>query len=525
MGYTLFCWVYGVFTAGTSIMVGVTHHMAGTAIFWVCMIAVPALTMVFDYLVAYLQIVFRPEIQDLVLGTLAAGQTPSGSMPASKSPSPSSVSAAISGTTSKFPPNANSLETSPGVEVPAKRNSKLLSSLPATVVSGSHRPPDRPLAQQKLPSLQAVLTWRKVLVVMLSAGVVLLLLGLLARNSSTSVSEVMVKYGPLSPTKTDENEYRVCTPGQSCTFMLTARHDMEPPIWVFYGLDPIYHNFNSFLQLRRQQFADKEMANDVFDDVFEIEGVQGDLTDVAWVTDLDRFQCTQGDKCARQIAWMRPSAMTLLRKPYMTLRERRISKGEVVTVTINATFDARPMEAEKELILTTLTSLGGKDGTFGIFLLVSGGMCLATGVAVVVVQRVCAPEPGELLARLTTKAGGDRGAQEMKPVTRKSVSAEITVNDTGAGKSSGEDIVRVVIPPPEANQVSTKAGRDRGAREMNPLPPKSVSPYITASDTGAGKASGEDLVRVGIPPAKVKRVVVEPAIESWSYKCASACGC
>lgn len=123
-------------------------------------------------------------------------------------------------------------------------------------------------------------------------------------------------------------------------------------------------------------------------DSFEVVGAERSLENVAWKTDLDRFSIPVLSERVHDLAWLRPGAMSHLNKRYMRL-DTKLSAGQTFQVRINASLSTVSYGARKEVFLTTLSPLGGRDNTLGMFLLCSGFACLGAAVIVLAIQSFC----------------------------------------------------------------------------------------------------------------------------------------
>merc|ERR1711903_82738 len=88
-------------------------------------------------------------------------------------------------------------------------------------------------------------------------------------------------------TKDEETYRKSCAPGSTCSYEVAATKDMEPPIWVYYTVDPFYQNYNSYMQTVRKHFNDKTMLPNAFMDTYHVAGMVADISDIAWQSDLD----------------------------------------------------------------------------------------------------------------------------------------------------------------------------------------------------------------------------------------------
>jgi len=436
--YVAGCCFYGSITLGTSVMKSVTYKMAGNITFWICLVAMIAMVMVIDYFLAYLNVQFRPDLKDRVLedptltDELHLAQKKEES--AKTSVRDASVRMSMARTdTSKSSlssyafdhpdhPTARS-HTSLKVAHPkagdtSHLDQKIEQATPQTtlktkssgIVAESNRPRDTPLAQQKLPSVQFRLTLCTVLTIMTTCGFILIVLGIIALVSSNSAAQIRIQYDGddvIKPAGTKDAEFQrvSCPVGQHCTVHVTASQEMKAPIWAFYILDPFYQNYNSYVKKVAADFGDQILSPEMrFNDTFEIIGEKGTLADIAWATDMDRFSCDDGDKCTHDVLWERPGAMASIQKPFMKLDSTSFSKGQKIEVKINSHFPTASLGARKELVLTTLTTLGGRSNTFGTFLIFAGVLCLVGDLFVLLVRTLCPRKPGRTRA--------DRGLEQ-----------------------------------------------------------------------------------------------------------------
>lgn len=408
--YLLFCFVYGVITFGTPVMKQVTYHMGGNAPFWICLCAVPAISMTIDLVFAFLQLRFFPDTKDRVLEIIKEGKAfqvqaivpplPKPGTPMSSNLAPPLPKMDEDGKVVKTDSRSSFMFDHPegamrnhamlGVSHPLAGDTSAMDKLiseggpqkkaPKTPTK-SQKPVATEFSQQKLPSFQLVLTPRKIAAGMFLAGVVVVVMGVSSLMLSQSAAQLRIHYsgdfqGWPSGTKEEETYKVACAVGSVCSYTVTPAEDMEPPIWVFYSLDPFYQNYNSWMQSVAKQFKDMKPIASTFTDSFDIAGMKGSIDDIAWESDMDRFECSKGSACTNDVVWTRPSAMPLVQKPVMTLSGKTLKKGQNYTITINATTDSSKYGARKELVLTTLSGLGGRDDSLGLFLIICGAICL-----------------------------------------------------------------------------------------------------------------------------------------------------
>lgn len=433
--YLLFCLVYGVMTFGTPNMKKVTYHMGGVAPFWVCLFAVPAITLAIDFFSGYFQIRFLPEITDKVRASIKAGRPvmiplDSKAAPTAAAPAPDGKAAPVapisnqsevrrSTSSSAFDhPETGSARSHTSLKVAhpkagdtslvdrissggnsSKSGSGLLTQETEAKQSFLHRPAEKPLAQQQLKSYHFVLAFPKAVAGICGAGVLVLGLGVLALLMSQSAAQIRIHYdGDFKswPAGTNDDEtYKLpCKVGSVCNFTVKAPMDMEPPIWVYYIMDPYYQNYNSNLQKVIKTFKAKEPIKSSFYDTFYIDGVSK-FDGIAWESDLKQFGCTSGHACTHDVVWTRPSAMATVQKPRQILVGNTVKKGTNINIMVNASSDLKPFGARKELVLSTLTSFGGRDNSLGMFLIISGAVCIFLGLVVIGMENTRAKDDGK----------------------------------------------------------------------------------------------------------------------------------
>eukprot|EP00931_Biecheleriopsis_adriatica_P049981 TRINITY_DN28922_c0_g1_i1.p1 TRINITY_DN28922_c0_g1~~TRINITY_DN28922_c0_g1_i1.p1 ORF type:complete len:1537 (-),score=281.76 TRINITY_DN28922_c0_g1_i1:177-4787(-) len=328
-----------------------------------------------------------------------------------------------------------------------------------------HRPPDSQFAQQKLKSCQFVLTWRAVLAAALGTGGLLLLLGVVMTLHSSGVAQIRVEYDRGDKAESDLSEELQPTwcpvaPGggtNSCLFDLRIPNDMEPPIQVFYSVNPFMQNYFPYMssmpvnQLEGRRSSREEIedqcpvgtrvtstgkqiypcglvATSVFNDTFEIfqapiDTESPDMTiyrefhnppdylqrpGVSWLYERYPTVTTKslGVRSKRFIAWMIPNFFGRAAKPYGVI-SKRLQKGQVVTLRINASFPVQSLGARKMLLLTTSNLLGARNYFLANILLTSG--CLSLGIAAVVlaIRLCCARKLGKPRQHLAYLNGVD----------------------------------------------------------------------------------------------------------------------
>jgi len=222
---------------------------------------------------------------------------------------------------------------------------------------------------------------------------------------------------------------------KTCNISVPVLRDVAGPIAVYYSLSPFYQNFADYFQSiswkeligqdvsgdpkykkacrARQNRLTSEghtispcgmQANAMFNDSFEILGMDMIESNIAWDSDVRRFRNpegypspnttlwlyerfpdivseSEGVKNPHFAVWVRPDTYPEVRKPYGMIH-RDLKQGEFLNISIHARYPLAHIGesgVRKELILTTLSpTLGGKDNSFGWFQLFFALLCFLT---------------------------------------------------------------------------------------------------------------------------------------------------
>merc|ERR1719424_308103 len=146
-------------------------------------------------------------------------------------------------------------------------------------------------------------------------------------------------------------------------------------------------------------------AKAFFNDTFKIEGIPLSETNIAWPSDVERFQNPKGYPEPQNaswlyerfgtiseaagvtdehfVRWVRPDAYAEVRKPYAHINQK-LSKGQNITVLIDNRFPVSQLKnkVRKELVLTTLSAFGARDETLARFLLATGCGCMLVSIII-----------------------------------------------------------------------------------------------------------------------------------------------
>jgi len=226
---------------------------------------------------------------------------------------------------------------------------------------------------------------------------------------------------------------------KKCTVKVKLPHDMPAPVLLYYAIGPYYQNFNDYLKsevskelhgenvpeaLRIAQCVKPTRIDDrgrqivpcgmkatsMFNDTFLIKDHDIDKSNLAWPEDVARFRNPsdyrkrektswlydryedienikeEGVKNEQFLVWMRPSALARVWNPYGYLREKTLKKGQTLSIEIESNYPMKQMGGWKQLVLTTVGTMGGRHHGFGYCLLISGVLCFVLWIAVRVIQ-------------------------------------------------------------------------------------------------------------------------------------------
>ena len=278
--------------------------------------------------------------------------------------------------------------------------------------------------QQRLPAWRPVPTLCSSIIIFEAFGAVFIGVGILLLIFSSKVKEVKTKY-------IDDQ----------ITINIEIKEDMEAPIIIYYQLNGAYQNHRRYMksksidQLHGKSFTLKEMkdteecdpvytnkdmgktknydggeldpnelavpcglmAKNYFNDDFtewKLESGRSlniSQTGIAWKSDKEIIYKNTADKSKQWIdmknehfiIWMRPSLTPDFRKKWGIITEN-LTKGDVITVTVENNYKVGGYKGEKYIILSTMTKLGGKHVFLGISYIVVGGLSIACAVLFVV---------------------------------------------------------------------------------------------------------------------------------------------
>merc|ERR1712083_547619 len=80
------------------------------------------------------------------------------------------------------------------------------------------------------------------------------------------------------------------------------------------------------------------------------------------------------------IVWMRTATVPTFSKLYRVINSQSLKKGGILEVTIRNYFAVDDFEGSKSLLITTNSSLGGRNDALGIGFMAIGSVSLMTAV-------------------------------------------------------------------------------------------------------------------------------------------------
>lgn len=429
-------------------MYGVTATMFKTPIFWVCVIAVPVVAISMDVFVTYLFHRKFPDDRDKVWEKDRIGSEDFDGEDGTE------------GGMNESHPLFFCVDPETGSDEAISVGEDDID------YSGCISTSD--FAQQRLRNWRCRITASRVIFTLVISFVLLTVLGVILCVASRMASQVRIHYYEppyekrnyrsmdITPLGTAEEE--VVTPPEcqarseggdkfNCTASFLVPEHMNPPILVYYAVGNLYQNFNDYLKSTVAKELEGEivdpsireakckgstridangdeivpcgmMATSLFNDTFSIDGIDIISEDLAWGSDLERYQNPpdygerpgttwlyemfpgviprdEGVKNERFVIWMRPSATWRVWNLYGWIHEE-IQAGQNLTVQINSHYPTESLGAYKHLVLTEVNAFGARHSLLGIVLVLSGFLCALGAIFVCLLDKVwtdvCAPE-------------------------------------------------------------------------------------------------------------------------------------
>jgi phosphoserine phosphatase len=279
-------------------------------------------------------------------------------------------------------------------------------------------------------------------------SIMLLVFSLFVLLDARGVNQVRIRYDGMNVTSAwydsfntnKDDVHHHCPVNESCRFSVTVEKEMKPPILVYYKLWPYHQNFADYFKSaywpellgRADKDSKKYMkachpeviretpqgkrivpcgiqAKAFFNDTFEFLNVGMTQEGIAWKSDMSRFkdpnfpdpsniswlyqrfptiiQEATGVKNGHFAVWMRPDAYKEVRKKYGYINTY-LQPNFSLDIQINASYPIANVGSGivKELVITTLSSFGGRDESFGWFLLFFSVVCFLVSACICCVE-------------------------------------------------------------------------------------------------------------------------------------------
>ncbi|KAI3893540.1 hypothetical protein MKW92_006011 [Papaver armeniacum] len=290
--------------------------------------------------------------------------------------------------------------------------------------------------QQEMPSCKPHLTPKLEISVFVLIGVIFIPIGVACLLASKNVVEIVDRYDAdcIPPSKRDNplSFIQNATYNKSCTRKITVTKNMTQPIYVYYQLENFHQNHRRYFMSRSDaQLRDIEGENDtesckpeaetgdgqpivpcgliawsLFNDTFSFIRSQDNRrlpvnkTGISWKSERSKFGANVFPKNFQNgsiqgggrlnsslplnqqedlIVWMRPAAFSTFRKLYGRIEEDLIA-GETIQVNLENNYNSYGYGGKKKLVLSTASSIGGKNNFLGFAYLTVGGVCLAVAL-------------------------------------------------------------------------------------------------------------------------------------------------
>jgi len=439
----------------------VPEHMVASPYFWICVIAVPLFAMMIDVYISFNHHHFLPDVRDRVTyhGNKAGQQDAA---------CPADLAGLVSENSDDEPSSVirSESDSDGGVQYDPADTKQIDLSDFAQQRIWTHR------IRHARPYLSVVYTG-------IMAGTVLLAMGLVALYYSESCDQIRVQYaespereldfmsglwshfpmGTRSYEKARANCSATIGGEQLCHASVLLKNGMRKPL-LYYALGPFYQNYNSYMKSEvMAELTGKEVsqsqrekscvlqtrvdsagrqivpcgmkATSVFNDTFEVVGYDLVFHDIAWKSDVQRYnnppdypsrpdtswlyqrypetiKKEEGVKTHAFADWMRPSAVPRVWNRYGYLNEH-FGPGAVLELKIRSRY---PMDTipggYKVIVLTEYGAFGARHSGFGYILISAGALCFLLAMIACATYRSC-PQGLPWLQRLLGGEDSDEG--------------------------------------------------------------------------------------------------------------------
>ena len=277
--------------------------------------------------------------------------------------------------------------------------------------------------QQRLPAWRPVPTIGTILIVFSVFAVVFIIYGIILLVYSNKTKKISYRYD------------NVCTTlNEKCEISFNLKDDMESPIMVYYQLEGFFQNQRRYVksknvdQLRGNDLKKSDLKSDCdpivtnkdigrtisvsntilnedaaaipcgliaktyFNDTFYSWTVNGeelevDESKIAYAKDIDLYskeidESRQWIKLTDEhfLVWMRPSGLPDPKKLWGRIR-KDLKKNDKISLIVENNYNVGIYEGKKNLILSTVNNLGGRNVFLGVSFIVVG--CISVILAII----------------------------------------------------------------------------------------------------------------------------------------------
>ncbi len=302
-----------------------------------------------------------------------------------------------------------------------------------TTAPTSRKPAFSAFSQQQLWARRPALTPALTAKLMISIGVACFAVGGAIFNTANDLRTLVKRYDDAAtcasgffPTSAEQAmQMSFNGAGTTCTVTLTAKSNMNKPVYVYYELSNFFQNHRAFVRdldyfqlmgkpsqglctTHEKTSAGAEIspcgvqAWSFFNDSYAV-AVNGaattiDSANIAWKSDLkyklgdyaptnmNTDQATRGggqitgnvDTDEDFATWMRTAALSKFRK-LVGVINADIAKGDTITFTIQNRYNTYKFNGEKAVVLATNSWIGGRNLVFPAFYFLAGCLCSGLG--------------------------------------------------------------------------------------------------------------------------------------------------